>query len=164
MSCKDHNGNTCELNKSLCVGEEECEKAKLFQEIKELKADNKHLNDLLDNALNEKEQLTNDYEMLDASVEIQSMKIKQLQEENERLKKENEILLGQLVINDGEDVTVQISKSQFDEYNQFKDMAKKGLDEFKDVGGCWGCGLQLQLNQDMEDIKQLKADNERLKS
>jgi len=89
--------------------------------------------------------------------------INKLQEENERLKKENEILLGQLVINDGEDVTVQISKSQFDEYNQFKDMAKKGLEEFKDVGGCWGCGLQLQLNQDMEDIKQLKAENERLK-
>jgi cell division septum initiation protein DivIVA len=42
-------------------------------------------------------------------------------------------------------------------------MAKKGLDEFKDVGGCWGCGLQLQLNQDLEDIKQLKAENERLK-
>lgn len=37
MSCKDHNGNTCEINKSLCIGEEECEKAKLLQEIKELK-------------------------------------------------------------------------------------------------------------------------------
>lgn len=49
------------------------------------------------------------------------------------------------------------------ELQKFKDMAKKGLDEFKDVGGCWGCGLQLQLNQDMEDIKQLKAENEKLK-
>lgn len=49
------------------------------------------------------------------------------------------------------------------ELQNFKDMAKKGLDEFKDVGGCWGCGLQLQLNQDMEDIKQLKAENDRLK-
>lgn len=33
---------------------------------------------------------------------------------------ECEILLGQLVINDGEDVTVQISQSQFEEYNQLK--------------------------------------------
>lgn len=49
------------------------------------------------------------------------------------------------------------------ELQNFKDMAIKGLDEFKDVGGCWGCGLQLQLNKDMEDIKQLKAENERLK-
>lgn len=49
------------------------------------------------------------------------------------------------------------------ELQKFKDMAKKGLDEFKDVGGCWGCGLQLQLNQDIEDIKQLKAENDRLK-
>jgi regulator of replication initiation timing len=49
------------------------------------------------------------------------------------------------------------------ELQNFKDMAKKGLDEFKDVGGCWGCGLQLQLNKDMEDIKRLKAESERLK-
>lgn len=49
------------------------------------------------------------------------------------------------------------------ELKKYKDMAKKGLEEFKDVGGCWGCGLQLQLNQDIEDIKQLKAENERLK-
>ena len=49
------------------------------------------------------------------------------------------------------------------ELQKYKDMEAKGLEEFKDVGGCWGCGLQLQLNQDLEDIKQLKAENERLK-
>lgn len=49
------------------------------------------------------------------------------------------------------------------ELKKYKDMAAKGLEEFKDVGGCWGCGLQLQLNQDLEDIKHLKAENERLK-
>ena len=49
------------------------------------------------------------------------------------------------------------------ELQRYKDMEQKGLEEFKDVGGCWGCGLQLQLNQDIEDIKQLKAENERLK-
>lgn len=48
------------------------------------------------------------------------------------------------------------------ELKKYKDMAAKGLEEFKDVGGCWGCGLQLQLNQDLEDIKHLKAENERL--
>ena len=49
------------------------------------------------------------------------------------------------------------------ELKKYKDMAAKGLEEFKDVGGCWGCGLQLQLNQDLEDIKHLKAENEQLK-
>lgn len=49
------------------------------------------------------------------------------------------------------------------ELKNFQDMARKGLDEFKDVGGCWGCGLQLQLNQDIQDIKQLKAENDELK-
>lgn len=49
------------------------------------------------------------------------------------------------------------------ELKKYEDMAKKGLEEFKDVGGCWGCGLQLQLNQDIEDIKKLKAENEELK-
>ena len=49
------------------------------------------------------------------------------------------------------------------ELKKYEDMAKKGLEEFKDVGGCWGCGLQLQLNQNMENIKKLKAENERLK-
>lgn len=43
-----------------------------------------------------------------------------LKAENERLKKENEILLCQLVINDDEDVTVQISESQFDKYNKYR--------------------------------------------
>ena len=39
---------------------------------------------------------------------------------------------------------------------KYENMRTKGLEEFKDVGGCWGCGLQLQLNQDIEDIKKLK--------
>lgn len=43
MNCKHCNGNICEINKSLCIGEEECEKAKLFQEIKELKEENKKI-------------------------------------------------------------------------------------------------------------------------
>ena len=46
--------------------------------------------------------------------------VKRLEQENKELKKKIEILLGQLVINDGEDVTVQISQSQFDEYNNYR--------------------------------------------
>lgn len=49
------------------------------------------------------------------------------------------------------------------ELQKYKDMEAKGLEEFKDVGGCWGCGLKLQLNRDIEDIKQLKQENEKLK-
>ena len=56
-------------------------------------------------------------------VEIQNCMYKyakRKEQECERLEKQNDILLGQLVINDGEDVTVQISQSQFEEYNQLK--------------------------------------------
>lgn len=47
------------------------------------------------------------------------------------------------------------------ELQKYKDMEAKGLEEFKDVGGCWGCGLQSQLNQDMEDIKRLKVQKDK---
>ena len=57
------------------------------------------------------------------------MDYEELKAENERLKKENEILLCQLVINDGEDVTVQISESQFDKYNKYK----QTLQEIKEI-------------------------------
>ena len=46
------------------------------------------------------------------------------------------------------------------ELQKYKDMEAKGLEEFKDIGGCWGCGLQLQLDQDLKDIKRLRAENE----
>ena len=56
--------------------------------------------------------------------------LKAKEQECERLEKQKNILLGQLVINDGEDVTVQISQSQFEEYNQLEaenDELKKRL-------------------------------------
>ena len=49
------------------------------------------------------------------------------------------------------------------ELQKYKDMESKGLEEFKEIGGCWGCGLQLQLNQDIKDISNLKEQNETLK-
>ena len=39
------------------------------------------------------------------------------------------------------------------ELKKYEDMAKKGLEEFKDVGGCWGCGIQESLNQAWADCK-----------
>ena len=75
--------------------------------------------------------------LLKADYEASEQENAELKAENERLKRENEILLGQLVINDGEDVTVQISKSQFDEYNKFrtclqeiKKLAEVGQDKY----------------------------------
>lgn len=50
-----------------------------------------------------------------------------------------------------------------EELNHYKEMEAKGLEEFKDVGGCWGCGLQLQLNQDIEDLKKCDLENVKLK-
>lgn len=52
-------------------------------------------------------------------------RLKRLEQERDELKKQNAILLGQLAINDGEDVTVQISQSQFDEYNSLKQENKE---------------------------------------
>lgn len=52
MDCKYKNGNTCNINKGLCIGVEECEELcriqnfwedKNLQEIKELKAENERL-------------------------------------------------------------------------------------------------------------------------
>lgn len=55
--------------------------------------------------------------------------LEKLREELTRLKKENEILLDQLVINDGEEVTVLISLEQFNEYNKFR----QTLHEIKEI-------------------------------
>lgn len=84
--------------------------------------------------------------------------LKRLEQENAKLKQDIE------AYKQSEQEATEIITELKTELQKFKDMAKKGLDEFKDVGGCWGCGLQLQLNQDLEDIKQLKTENERLKA
>ncbi len=47
-------------------------------------------------------------------------RINELKAENEELKKQKEILLNQLIVYDGEDVTIQISQGQFEEYNKLK--------------------------------------------
>lgn len=103
----------------------------------------------------------------DASVTAQTGIILELKAENATLKANSNAV--QTYITQNQQLKTHLSgleKKNAElkaELQNFKDMAKKGLDEFKDVGGCWGCGLQLQLNQDMEDIKQLKAENEKLK-
>ena len=37
----------------------------------------------------------------------------------------------------------QENKELKEKLEEYEEMAKKGLEEFKDVGGCWGCGIQL---------------------
>ena len=49
------------------------------------------------------------------------------------------------------------NKQLKEELNRYKEMEVKGLEEFKDVGGCWGCGLQLQLEQDIKDLRKLNS-------
>ena len=60
-------------------------------------------------------------------------KVNKLEQENEKLKKQNKILLAQLVVNDDEDVTVQISQEQFDEYNQLKEDYAELLQRHYDI-------------------------------
>jgi hypothetical protein len=55
----------------------------------------------------------------------------------------------------------QLKRLEF-ELKRYKDMEKQGLEEFKDIGGCWGCGLKLQLEQDLKDMNELKQENVRL--
>lgn len=80
--------------------------------------------------------------------------VKELKAENARLKEENEILLGQLVINDGEDVTVQISESQFDKYNKYR----QTLQEMKGVVTALYMNNWLQMNETARKSIQLLQD------
>lgn len=43
------------------------------------------------------------------------------------------------------------------ELQKYKDMEAKGLEEFKDIGGCWGCGIQLTLDEVVKEFQQYKA-------
>lgn len=36
---------------------------------------------------------------------------------------------------------------------ELEEEKKKGLQEYNNIGGCWGCGLQLSLNQYLKDIE-----------
>ena len=90
--CENKKGDKCAINNGECIGEFECERAKLLDEILELKKevetrdnlsetyrkealswaniakeyqkDNKHLNDLLDNVLKEQEELREEIKQL----------------------------------------------------------------------------------------------------
>ena len=77
-----------------------------------------------------------------------------LKQENEKLKKERDILLGQLVINDGEDVTVQISQSQFEQYNKYR----SALEEIREI-------LEFYANSWVDSLHypDLKYDNTKAK-
>lgn len=50
-----------------------------------------------------------------------------------------------------------------EELNRYKEMEAKGLQEFKDIGGCWGCGIQLLLNQERVNFKKCDLENKKLK-
>lgn len=43
-------------------------------------------------------------------------------------------------------------------------MEKEGLEQFKDVGGCWGCGLELTNQQLLKDYIAKRAECEKLKN
>ena len=88
MSCKDHNGNTCEINKGICIGEEECEKAKLLQEIKELKKENDGLKSQLDFEIQRRAVAENATELLEDEYCELVRNYKELQQENAELKEE----------------------------------------------------------------------------
>lgn len=46
---------------------------------------------------------------------------------------------------------------------EFKDMAKQGLDNYKDVGGCWGCGISFSFDELLESYKKLETKNKKYK-
>ena len=43
-----------------------------------------------------------------------------------------------------------------EELQRYKDMEAKGLEEFKDVGGCWGCGIQSASDQYFNEAKKYR--------
>ncbi len=46
---------------------------------------------------------------------------------------------------------------------KYQDMEKEGLEQFKDVGGCWGCGLELTNQQLLKDYTAKTAECKKLK-
>ena len=85
---------------------------------------------------------------------------KRKEQECNRLEKQNEILLGQLVINDGENATIQISQSQFEEYNQLKTENKRLDNELYmtvEEGRAW-YDLMERYEQVLKEIKEIAAD------
>lgn len=96
-------------------------KSEMINRIAELAKENARLkNERTADLVRQIDELKAEIETLKCWLDFEVQKKEVLKAENERLKKENEILLGQLVINDDEDVTVQISQSQFDEYNKYR--------------------------------------------
>ena len=91
---------------------------------------------------------------MDKVIETKSqmiMRIAELSEANEQLQAENKTLehtSNELRKRYSEDTTKLSAELQ-----RYKDMEQKGLEEFKDVGGCWGCGIQESLNQVWADCK-----------
>jgi hypothetical protein len=49
------------------------------------------------------------------------------------------------------------------ELKKYQDMEKEGLEQFKDVGGCWGCGLELTNQQLLKDYTAKTAECKKLK-
>ena len=74
---------------------------------------------------------------------------------NNELKKQNTILLAQLVINDGEDVTVQISQSQVDEYNELKQENKELKETIQELNkSIQDCNIQrTKIYKALEEIR-----------
>ena len=49
------------------------------------------------------------------------------------------------------------------ELKKYQDMEKEGPEQYKDVGECWGCGLELTNQQLLKDFKAKTAECEELK-
>lgn len=65
-----------------------------------------------------------------------------------RLEKENEIIT--MENQEAREIVAELeyeNKELKKELQKYRDMAAKGLEEFKDVGGCWGCGIQLSADE-----------------
>lgn len=97
---------------------------------------------------------------------LYSDRIDALKELIEDLKKERDFLLNQLVVLDGEDVTVQITQEQFEEYQQLKAENEKLKEEIKKL-------IEINhklaeehktIGQDLyAEIKNYRKENEKLK-
>ena len=96
--CEHKQGCKCGLNNGDCIGDKECKESALISEMNELKRENKHLNDLLDNALNEQEELRVENTRLKSCLQeikgvVTALYMNNWLQMNERLKKENKVNL-----------------------------------------------------------------------
>lgn len=140
--------------KQLKRKEQKCEELKeKYLELKEQNGNNivqlNTVNEQLDQLKEECEEWKNKYYA--STTETKADIIKQLDQLKGEVHHKTEFIQEQ------RDIIDQLKS----ELKEFKDMAKQGLDNYKDVGGCWGCGISFSFDELLKSYKALELSSQK---